>query len=83
VQAGMTVPELRARYPQLVLTSGIDVSALLPFGTPDEVRQAVTENIRATHGRGYLVGSSTELHNNVSAENALAMYETAWQHSGV
>ncbi|MCL4506997.1 MAG: hypothetical protein M1140_13375 [Chloroflexi bacterium] len=79
VMAGMTVEAVRARYPHLVLTGGIDVSDLLVYGTPDDVRAACRAAIAATGGRGYFIGSSTELHWDVNLENAIAMFETAWQ----
>ncbi|MHB9032730.1 MAG: uroporphyrinogen decarboxylase family protein, partial [Anaerolineae bacterium] len=79
VQAGMTVAELRRRYPRLVLTGGIDVSDLLPYGTPQQVHEAALENIRATEGLGYFLGSSTELHWDIPTANIMAMFEAAWQ----
>lgn len=79
VLAGMTPAAVRAKYPDLVLTGGIDVSQLLTYGTPAEVREACREAIRATGGRGYMMGSTTELHWDVKLENAIAMFETAWE----
>jgi uroporphyrinogen-III decarboxylase len=79
VMASMTVKSVRERYPALFLTGGIDVSQLLPLGTPEEVRAACQEAIRDASGRGYLMGSSTELHWDVKLENAIAMFETAWE----
>jgi len=79
VLAGMTVGEVRARYPDLFLTGGVDVSQLLPLGTPEEVREACRQNIADSDGRGYFLGSSTELHWGVKLENAIAMYETPHQ----
>ncbi|MGQ9681445.1 MAG: uroporphyrinogen decarboxylase family protein [Anaerolineae bacterium] len=79
VLAGMTVKAVRERYPRLFLTGGVDVSQLLCFGTPEEVRAACRENIAAAGGRGYFLGSSTELHWEVKLENAIAMFETAWE----
>lgn len=76
--AGMDPKRLREAYPGLVLTGGIDVSQLLTYGTPEEVREACLYAIRATRGVGYFLGSSTELHQGVKLENALAMFETAW-----
>ena len=75
VLAGMTVKEVRAKYPKLFLAGGIDVSQLLTFGTPEEVRAACREAIEATGGRGYFMGSSTEIHWDVRLENAQAMFE--------
>lgn len=77
VQADMTVQAVRERYPNLFLTGGVDVSQLLPLGTPEEVREACLENIRAAEGRGYFLGSSTELHWEIPTENILAMFEAA------
>jgi hypothetical protein len=79
VLAGMTVKEVRQRYPRLFLTGGIDVSQLLPLGTPDEVRAVCRQAIADAGGRGYFLGSSTELHWGVKLENAIAMFETAWE----
>ncbi len=78
VLAGMTVGKVRQRYPHLFLTGGIDVSQLLSFGTPDEVRAACRQAIAEAGGRGYFLGSTTELHWDVKLENAVAMFETAW-----
>jgi hypothetical protein len=77
--AGMHPKLVRERYPDLVLTGGIDVSQLLTFGTPEEVRETCRQAIRDTGGRGYLMGSTTELHWDVKLENAIAMFETAWE----
>ena len=79
VLAGMTVREVRQRYPNLFLTGGIDVSQLLPLGDPQEVRAVCRQTIRDAGGRGYFLGSSTELHWDVKLENAIAMFETAWE----
>ena len=76
VLAGMTVKEVRQAYPSLFLTGGVDVSQLLPLGTPEEVREVCRQNIADAEGRGYFMGSSTELHWGVKLENAMAMYET-------
>lgn len=79
VLAGMTVREVRARYPGLFLTGGIDVSQLLPFDTPEKVRQVCRQTIADAGRRGYFIGSSTELHWGVKLDNAIAMFETAWE----
>ena len=73
VAAGMTVRQVRERYPHLFLTGGVDVSHLLPHGTPEQVRAACLENIEATDHLGYFLGSSTELDWEIPAENILAM----------
>lgn len=74
--AGMDLADLHRRYPELVFAGGIDVSYLLPFGTPQQVRDAVVKAIDDTEGR-ILVGSSTEVFDIVPLANFLAMRETA------
>lgn len=76
VMAGMTVGEVRRRCPRLFLAGGIDVSQLLALGTPDEVRAACRQAIAEAGGCGYFLGSSTELHDAVRLENAIAMFES-------
>ena len=79
VLAGMTVKEVRQKYPRLFLTGGIDVSQLLSLGTPEEVRSVCQQTIQDANASGYFIGSSTELHWGVKLENAIAMFETAWK----
>ncbi len=79
VAAGMSVKALREKYPRLCLTGGVDVSQLLPLGTPEEVREACRANIAATRGIGYFLGSSTELHWEIPLPNIIAMFECAWE----
>lgn len=76
VMAGMDVGEIHRRYPHLFLVGGIDVSELLPFGTPAQVRDTVHKAIDNAEGR-ILIGSSTELHDAVPLANFLAMREAA------
>ena len=77
--AGMHIAAVRQRYPKLFLTGGIDVSQLLCMGTAEEVRQASRQAIADSGGRGYFLGSTTELHWEARLENARAMFECAWE----
>ncbi len=79
VMADMTVGRVREKYPRLFLTGGIDVSQLLTHGTPDEVRAACRQAIAESGGRGYFLGSTTEIHWDVPLENAQALFESAWE----
>lgn len=79
VLAGMDAVEIHRRYPHLFLAGGIDVSQLLPFGKPQEVKDAVHRAIDGAGGR-LMVGSSTELHQDVPLENYLALREAALDH---
>lgn len=76
VQAGMDLADLHKRYPALIFFGGIDVSQLLPFGKPQEVQDAVVKAIEDTEGQ-ILIGSSTEVINQVPLENFLAMRKAA------
>jgi len=80
VLAGMDVAEIHRRYPHLFMAGGIDVSQLLPFGSPTEVKDAVKQAIDAAEGR-IMIGSTTELHNEVPLENFLAMRETVLENA--
>jgi len=79
VNAGMVLADLHRKYPQLVFMGGIDVANLLPFGKPQEIRDAVNKAIEDTQGR-ILVGSSTEVGNTVPLENYLAMRDAVMQY---
>lgn len=74
VLAGMDVGTIHRRYPRLFMAGGIDVSQLLPFGTPAQVRDAVRRAVDAAEGR-LMVGSSTELNEEVPLANFLALRE--------
>jgi len=76
VLAGMTVGKVRQRYPHLFLTGGIDVSQLLSFGTPDEVR-AYCKDLIDCAGRegGYIMDASAIMQNDSRVENVRAMTE--------
>ena len=75
VLAGMDVGDLHKRYPKLFFAGAIDVSQLLPFGKPQEVRAAVRRSVADAEGQ-ILVGSSTELQDVVPLENYLALRDT-------
>ena len=79
VGAGMDIAEIHRRHPHLFLCGGIDVSQLLPFGTPEQVRDATIKAIEDAGGR-LMVGSSTEIHDKVPLRNFLAMRDAALQY---
>ncbi|MBN1352856.1 hypothetical protein JXJ21_25935 [candidate division KSB1 bacterium] len=72
VLAGMDVGDIHRRFPHLFLAGGIDVSWLLPLGSPQQVANAVKQAIDAAEGR-IMIGSSTELNNEVPLQNYLAL----------
>jgi hypothetical protein len=71
--AGMDIYDIRKQYPNLILAGGVDVTHLLPFGTPEEVRRETRRMINETGSEGrLLIGSSTEVGNDVPLANYLA-----------
>jgi uroporphyrinogen decarboxylase len=60
----------------LVFHGGVDNQQTLPFGSRDQVRQEVAENIRIfSNCRGYIVAPCHNIQPNTPTENILAMYE--------
>jgi hypothetical protein len=77
--AGMSLKEIRERYGhKLFLAGGIDMSQLMSYGTPEEVRHVCREAIRDAYP-GFFMGSTTETDNSCKLENIIAMYEVAME----
>lgn len=73
--AGMDIYQLRRRYPELILVGGVDVTHLLRIGSPDDVRRETRRIIDEVGAEGrLLIGSSTEVDDNVPLENYLAFH---------
>jgi len=79
VAAGMDIALIHRRYPHLILAGGIDVSTLLPFGSPQQIKDAVRKAIEDAEGK-IMIGSSTELHNDIPLANFLAMREAVLEY---
>ena len=78
--AGMDPYAIRRRHPRLILVGGMDVSHLLPFGTPQEIRRETARMIREIGAEGrLLIGSSTEVGNDVPLANYRAFLEETWR----
>jgi len=74
--AGMDLYALRRRFPELILVGGLDVTHLLPTGTPEQVRAETRRMLDEAGAEGrLLIGSSTELEDNVPLENYLAFHD--------
>ena len=60
----------------LVFHGGVDNQQTLPFGTPDDVKREVADNIRIFRkGKGYIVAPCHNLQPNTPTANILALYE--------
>jgi uroporphyrinogen decarboxylase len=61
---------------QVVFHGGIDNQQTLPFGTAEDVRRQVRENIEIfSGGRGYVVAPCHNLQANTPTENVVALYK--------
>ena len=68
----------------IVFHGGVDNQRTLPFGTPDEVRREVAENIRIfSQGKGYIVAPCHNLQPNTPTENILAIYDAVREYGQV
>ncbi len=74
---GMEREELARDFGKLVVFhGGVDNQQTLPFGTPDNVRREVADNIRIfRQGKGYVVAPCHNLQPNTPTANILALYE--------
>ena len=61
--------------PSLVVHGGIDKQQTLPFGTPEDVRRQVAENIEIfSNCKGHIVALCHNIYANTSTRNTLALY---------
>ncbi|MBN1395956.1 MAG: hypothetical protein JW959_13120 [Pirellulales bacterium] len=73
--AGMDLKKTKALVgDRICLIGNIDCGQLLPFGVPEEVRQAVRQAIADAAGDGgFILSSSNSIHSSCRAENFVAM----------
>lgn len=76
---GMERERLKRDFgPRVVLHGGMDNQYTLPFGTVEEVRREVEDNLRILgEGGGYILAPCHNIQALTPVENVLAMYETA------
>jgi uroporphyrinogen decarboxylase len=77
--AGMDIGEVKARYGDKVAVLGnVDCAMVLPYGSRDEVIEAVKETIaKASEGGGHILSSSNSIHPAVKASNFTTMVTAA------
>jgi uroporphyrinogen decarboxylase len=82
--AGMDLKTTKARVGnRMALIGNIDCAHLLPFGTTEDVRQAVRQAIAdAAPGGGFLISSSNSIHSSCKPENLVAMVQAAHEFGG-
>ena len=68
---------------RLAFNAGLGVQSILPFGTPDEVRQHVRQVIETLGaGGGLIIGPSHVIERDTPLENILAMLEAIDEYGG-
>lgn len=82
--AGMDPVELKRDFgSDLLFWGSIDTQRVLPFGSPDEVREEVRRMIDAFYqDGGFVIGSVHIIQAEVPPENVLAMVEAAHVYGG-
>ncbi len=80
---GMEREELKTDFGnQIVFYGGMDNQKTMPFGTVDDVRNEVVDNLNILgRGGGYILAPCHNLQSVSPVENIIAMYETAY-HEG-
>jgi uroporphyrinogen decarboxylase len=80
---GMDMKELKAEFGDRFCFHGaVENQKILPFGTPEEVRQEVRHCIDslASDKTGYILAPCHNLQATTPLENIIAMYDEAWQY---
>lgn len=66
---------------RLIFHGGVDNQYTIPFGTVDEVRQEVIDNLRILgDGGGYILAPCHNIQSVGPAENVVALYEAGYEH---
>jgi len=77
--AGMDPCELKRRWGDKLVFwgGGVDTQGVLPFGTPEEVAEQVTELVEIwRQGGGYVFNTVHNVQASIPSENLMALYET-------
>jgi len=79
--AGMDRADLKRDFGgQVIFHGGVDNQQTLPFGSAEDVRQEVRDNLRILGaGGGYILAPCHNIQGITPIENILAMYETGYQ----
>jgi len=73
--ATMEVKTLREIYPDTAFASPIDCQVLLAHGTKEDIEAACWQLLEDCEGKMLLTGSTSEIHPEISVENAMTMYK--------
>ena len=74
--AGMDIFEIRRKYPALTLVGGVDVTHLLRTASVEKISRQTKRIIAETGSEGHLlIGSSTEVGNDIPLDKYLAFHD--------
>ena len=66
---------------KLIFHGGVDNQYTIPFGTVDEVKQEVIDNLRILgDGGGYIIAPCHNIQSVGPAENVVALYEAGYEY---
>lgn len=68
---------------KLIFHGAMDNQQTLPFGTPDDVRNEVLENIRIFRGARWICAPCHNMQPVTPTANIVALYETIWEHGAL
>jgi uroporphyrinogen decarboxylase len=68
---------------KVIFHGAVDNQQTLPFGTPDDVRNEVLDNIRIFGGARWICAPCHNLQPVSPTANIVALYETIWQHGAL
>ncbi len=79
---GMDRAGLKADFgDQVILRGGVDNQQTIPFGSADDVRQEVLDNLRILGaGGGYILAPCHNMQPVTPIENVIALYETGYEY---
>ncbi len=80
--AGMQPEELAQYKGKIAFHGGISTQTLLPYATPEEVRDKVRHTIEVLGPTGYICGSDQWMMADIPTENMWAMYEAGHEFLG-
>ncbi|MCD6378051.1 MAG: uroporphyrinogen-III decarboxylase-like protein [Planctomycetes bacterium] len=78
--AGMDREGLKRDFgDKIIFHGGVDNQKTLPFGTVEDVRKEVIDNINILGKEGYILAPCHNIQVNTPPENVVAMYQTGYQ----
>jgi len=81
--AGMDIVAISRKYPDICLMGNLDLNYLMPFGSPEEVRDEVQNLMNCLTDARFILSTCNTLTDSIPVENVLAMYLEKGEVSGI